>query len=138
MWEIKGKNGVVKASVNGVEFNDEWMVGRYVTVTVESPCPVSFAIGDYLTYRGERFEINYDPGKIKSAPQFEKGDAFKYENVKFNWLADELTRCDFLDVVLGDNQLHFTGLPKFSFYSNVRGLADRIQANLDRAYGKNT
>lgn len=134
MWEIKGKDNETKATIYSVEFDDKWMEESYVTATIESPAPIDFAIGDYLMYRGERFEINYDPGKIKSAPRYEKGDAFKYENVKFNSLADELTRCDFLDVVKGDNQLHFTGLPKFNFYGGVQDLADRIQANLDRAY----
>ena len=139
MWEIKSKNNVVKAIPSTKpEYNGEWMGECYVSVTIESPTPVDFEIGDYLIYRGERFEINYNPGKIKSAPRFAKGDAFKYENVKFNSLADELTRCDFLDVVLNDNQLHFTGLPKFSFYGNVQDLANRMQANLDRTYGKNT
>lgn len=134
MWEIKGKNNQTKTTVYALEYNGIWMGECYVTATIESPTPIDFAIGDYLMYRGERFEINYDPGKIKSAPQFTKGDAFKYESVKFNSLSDELTRCDFLDVVLGDNQLHFTGLPKFSFYGGVQDLANRIQANLNRVY----
>ena len=135
-WEIRGKYNEVKAVVDSVEYNGEWMQERYVTVTIESPAPINFLIGDYLIYRGERFEINYDPGKIKIADAYLTGDAFRYENVKFNSLADELTRCDFLDVVLNDNQLHFTGLPKFSFYGGVKQLADRIQANLDRTHGK--
>ena len=138
MWEIKGKDNQVKATVGSLEYNGEWMGESYVTVTVESPAPVNFEIGDYIIYRDERFEINYNPGKIKSAPRYEKGDAFKYENIKFNSLADELTRCDFLDIVLNDNQLHFTGLPKFSFYGGVKDLANRMQANLDRTYGKGT
>lgn len=133
-WRIKGKNGLRKAVVGELEYNDEWMSQTYVTATVISPVPINFEIGDYIEYRGERFEINYDPSKIKSAPRFAKGDAFKYENIKFNSLADELTRCDFLDVVLADNHLHFTGLPKFSFFGTVQDLAGRIQANLDRAY----
>lgn len=136
MWEIKGKDNQLKATINSLEYNGEWMGESYVTVTVESPAPVNFEIGDYIIYRDERFEINYNPGKIKSAPRYEKGDAFKYENIKFNSLADELTRCDFLDIVLNDNQLHFTGLPKFSFYGGVKDLANRMQANLDRTYGK--
>ena len=138
MWEIKGKNNEVKATVNTLEYNGVWMGQSYVSATIESPTPIDFQIGDYIIYRGERFEINYEPGKIKSAPQYEKGDAFKYENIKFNSFADELTRCEFRDFVLLDNQLHFTGLPKFSFYGNVHTLASRIQANLDRVYGKNT
>lgn len=134
MWEIKGKDNQTKAVIHALEYNGVWMDERYVTLGVESPIPISFAVGDYLTYRGERFEINYDPGKIKSAPPYKKGDAFKYENIKFNSLADELTRCEFLDVVPSGNQLHFTGLPKFPFYGNVQDLAGRIQANLDRAF----
>jgi hypothetical protein len=134
MWEIKGKDNQTKATVYAFEYNGEWMGESYVTITIESPSPINFEIGDYVIYRDERFEINYDPGKIKSAPRYAKGDAFKYENIKFNSLADELTRCDFLDVVLDDNQLHFTGLPKFSFYGGVKDLANRIQANLNRAY----
>ncbi|MEZ3533166.1 MAG: hypothetical protein K1V90_08850 [Muribaculaceae bacterium] len=138
MWEIKGKDNQLKATINSLEYNGEWMGESYVTVTVESPAPINFEIGDYIIYRDERFEINYDPGKIKSAPRYEKEDAFKYENIKFNSLADELTWCDFLDIVLNDNQLHFTGLPKFSFYGGVKDLANRMQANLDRTYGKGT
>ena len=134
MWEIKGKDNQLKATINSLEYNGEWMGESYVTVTVESPAPVNFEIGDYIIYRDERFEINYDPGKIKSAPRYEKGDAFKYENIKFNSLADELTRCDFRDLVLQDNNLHFTSLPKFPFYGGVRDLANRIQANLDKLY----
>lgn len=133
-WDIKGKDNQIKATVNALEYNGEWMGESYVSVTIESPSPIAFAIGDYLIYRGERFEINYDPGKIKSAPQFVKGDAFKYENIKFNSLADELTRCGFRDVVLQDNNLHFTSLPKFTFFGGVQELANRIQANLDKLY----
>lgn len=133
-WDIKGKDNAVKATVDKIEYNGEWMGEVYVTVTVESPAPIAFTIGDYIMYRGERFEINYDPGKIKCAEPYKKGDAFKYENIKFNSLTDELTRCDFLDIVLNDNNLHFTGLPKFTFYGGVQDLANRIQANLNRAY----
>lgn len=139
MWEIRGKENIAKAVARSLEYNGEWLGERYVSATIESPTPIDFRIGDYVVYRGERFEINYDPGKIKSAPRYAKVDAFKYDSIKFNSLADELTRCDFLDVVPGDNGMHFTGLPKFSFYAEtVKELADRIQANLDRAYGKGT
>lgn len=134
-WDIKSKAGVVKATVDALEYSGKWLGECSVTVSVESPTPINFEIGDWLEYRGERFEINYDPSRIKSAPQYTKGDAFKYDNIKLNSLADELTRCDFLDVVMHDNNIHFTGLPKFSFYAaTVKELADRIQANLNRAY----
>ncbi|MCM1223081.1 MAG: hypothetical protein NC548_52375, partial [Lachnospiraceae bacterium] len=136
MWAIKDKTGsTVKCTVGAVEYNGTWMGECYLTVTVESPTPIAFAIGDYIEYRGERFEINYDPTEIKQAKKSSKGDAFKYEQIKFNSLADELTRCDFLDYVKEDNQLHYTGLPTFSFFAaSIQDLADRIQVNLDRLY----
>lgn len=134
MWEIKDKNGFIKAIAHKLEYTGEWMGERYVTVTIESPTPIDFVVGDYLLYRGERFEINYDPAKTKKARQNTIGSAFTYDDIKFNSLADELTRCEFLDVVLNDNELHFTGLPKVDFYGTVRDLADRIQANLNRVY----
>ncbi len=64
MWEIRGKDDVVKGWVGKLEYNDEWMAETYFSVTIESPCLIDFSIGDYIVYRGERFEINYDPGKI--------------------------------------------------------------------------
>ena len=108
---------------------------RYVTATVGSAEPVSFSIGDYLEYRGERFEINYDPTVIKQSEKGEYGNAFEYQNIKFNSLSDELTRCSFLDIVKEDNKIHYTSLGTFSFFcDDVGELADRIQANLDRVY----
>ena len=72
---------------------------------------------------------------VKKAARYKSGEGFVYDNVKFNSASDELTRCDFLDYVKGDNKVHFTSLPNFDFYaSSVQDLADRIQANLDRIY----
>lgn len=135
-WQIKDRNGKqVKATVDSLEYNGKWLGERYVTLSIESPTPIDFMVGDYLDYRGERFEINYDPTVIKSAPSGAKGDAFRYNDIKFNSLSDELTRCDFLDVVLSDNKIHYTTLPNFGFYAEtVKDLADRIQANLNRLY----
>ena len=135
-WTIYDKTGMKEKCVaHSLEYSGSWMGECFVTISIESPSPVDFEIGDFLTYRGERFEINYDPSVIKKAPKNSAGDAFKYDNVKLNSLSDELTRCDFLDYVKEDNNIHFSSLPKFSFYaSSIQDLADRIQANLDRIY----
>lgn len=134
MWEIKRDDTVI-ASTDKLEYHGEWLGESYVTIDVTSPQPIDFKIGDYLVYRGERYEINYDPIVIKSAPVNIKGDSFKYSGIKLNSLADELTRCDFLDIVLHDNNIHYTALPNFRFFAaTVQELADRIQANLNRAY----
>ena len=144
VYKIYHKDGSILSDANGkeievhsIEYNGTWMGECFVTVTFENEAPISFSIGDYIEYRGERFEINYDPGKIKCASKGSYGGAFKYDSVKFNALSDELVRCDMLDLVLYDNNLHYTALPQFAFYvESLDDLLDRIQANLDELYGK--
>lgn len=143
-YKIYHKNGSILADANGkeievhsIEYNGTWMGECFVTATFENEAPIYFSIGDYIVYRNERFEINYDPGKIKCSSRNTYGGAFKYDNVKFNALSDELVRCDMLDLVLYDNNLHYTALPQFVFYvESLDDLLDRIQANLDELYGK--
>lgn len=142
-WEIIHTDGGILKDENGnevtiksLEYNGSWMGECFVTASFKSPAPISFKIGDYLTYRGEVFEINYDPGKIKQSRRNKHGEAFIYENVKFNAKQDELARTEFLDIVLHDNQIHYTSLTKFSFYvSSLDDLLDRIQANLNEQWG---
>ena len=142
-WEIIHTDGGILKDENGnevtiksLEYNGSWMGECFVTASFKSPAPISFKIGDYLIYRGEVFEINYDPGKIKQSRRNEYGEAFIYENVKFNAKQDELARTEFLDIVLHDNQIHYTSLTKFSFYvSSLDDLLDRIQANLNEQWG---
>ena len=142
-WIIKHSDGSPLKDTNGndittktLEYSGSWMGECFVTITFNSPVPISFKIGDYLTYRGEVFEINYDPGKIKQSRRNEHGEAFVYNNVKFNAKQDELARTEFLDIVLHDNNIHYTSLTKFSFYaSSLDDLLDRIQANLNEQWG---
>lgn len=138
-WIVYSKDGLTeRCSVKSLEYNGEWMGKCNVSVTIPSPSPIDFEIGDFLEYRGERFEINYDPSVIKQSSRETYGEGFKYENVIFNSLSDELTRCDFLDYVPSDNQIHYSSLPNFSFFADdVRKLAERIQVNLDRIYKGN-
>lgn len=136
MWSVYDKTGTIKRCVvEGLSYNGTFMGESYVSFNFNSPFPVSFEVGDYLEYRGERFVLNYTPSAVKNSNSMETGNAFEYRDVKMNSIADELTRCDFLDVVLADNHVHFTSLSKFSFYAaTVKDLADRIQANLNRLY----
>ena len=135
-WTIYDKTGLTKkAEIKELEYNGEFMGESYVSFSVKSFSPIDFEMGDKLTYRGEEYTLNYDPTVVKKAARYKSGEGFVYDNVKFNSASDELTRCDFLDYVKGDNKVHFTSLPNFDFYaSSVRDLADRIQANLDRLY----
>lgn len=143
-WNIYHKEGTKLTDVNddevvvhGLQYSDKWMGDCFLTIDFKNNAPINFKIGDYIIYRGERFELNYEPGKDKKARLNTYGEGFVYESVKFNALQDELSRSEFLDVVLNDNELHYTALPKFSFYvESLDDLLDRIQANLDEQIGK--
>lgn len=143
-WNIYHKDGTKLTDVNddevvvhGLQYSDKWMGDCFLTVDFKNNAPINFKIGDYIIYRGERFELNYEPGKDKKSSLNTYGEGFVYDSVKFNALQDELSRSEFLDVVLNDNELHYTALPKFSFYvESLDDLLDRIQANLDEQIGK--
>lgn len=134
-WIIYDKNGLAKCEARRLEYSGEFLGACSVSVNITSPTPIGFELGDWLEYRGERFELNYDPSVVKESFSDTYGEGFQYENIVFNSLADELTRCDFLDYVPKDNELHYSSLPTFSFFADsITKLADRIQANLDRVY----
>lgn len=143
-WNIYHKDGSKLTDVNGeqitvhgLEYSDSWMGECFLTINFKHETPIDFQIGDYIVYRNERFELNYEPGKDKQARPDTYGEGFLYDSVKFNALQDELSRAEFLDVVLNDNELHYTALPKFPFYvQTLDDLLDRIQANLDEQIGK--
>lgn len=124
--------------VRSLTYNGEWMGECSVSIPIENEAPIKFSIGDYLIYRNERFELNYDPGKAKRGHKNALGDSFKYQDIKFNSLSDELARAEFLDVVLNDNELHYTALPVFQFYvESLDDLLDRLQACMNEQVGEN-
>lgn len=132
---IYGSDGTAKAEASKIEYEGAWLGTRKISVDVVSPVPIEFANGDYLDFRGERFTLRYKPSVSKTASSGAKGNAFAYETMIFYSYADELTRCEFRDVVLEDNNIHYTSLPKFSFYcQTAQDFADRLKANLDILY----
>ena len=65
-YEILDKTGKNKrCTVTSLEYNGEFMGESYVLCKVESEVPIDFQTGDYLEYRGEKYEINYDPSVLK-------------------------------------------------------------------------
>ena len=129
---IYDKDGNAKARPESLEYSGEYMGECFVQVTVKSRFAVYFEVGDYIDYRGERFYLNYIPACKLANEEF----PYQYENMKFDSVSDELVRCTFKDVVIGDNEVHWTGMNTFSFYADsVKNLAERIQANLDFVYG---
>lgn len=131
--QIYTKKGQKRCVATSIEYTGEWMSECFVTFDVYSPTPIEFEIGDYLDYRGERFVLHYEPSVTKVAESGKAGNAYRYEGIKFQSLAEEMVNADFLDYVLNDNNVHYSGLSDFSFYAEtVQDLADRLQANMDR------
>lgn len=143
VWKIYHKDGTILKDANGnnidirsLEYSDAWMGECYLTVTFRHETPIVFMMGDYIIYRNEKFVLNYEPGQDKKARFNTYGDGFVYDSVKFNSLQNELSDAEFFDVVLNDNELHYTTLPKFQFYvETLDDLLDRIQANLNEQIG---
>lgn len=65
---VYSRDGEIQRCVaDRLEYNGEFMGACSVNISVTSPTPIDFEVGDYLMYRGERFEINYDPTELKQA-----------------------------------------------------------------------
>lgn len=129
--EFDGKGKIVYQDT--FEYVGKWMGECHLTISIKSPYPIDFQIGDYIEYRGEKFTINYDPTVIKKARRGTYGEGFVYDSIKFNSYSNELTMMLFHDWVLNDNKVHYTSLPAFSFYAkDVDDLVDRLQACADR------
>jgi len=118
---------------DSLEYTGTWMGECFLTVSVKSAAPIDFHIGDYITYRDEKFFINYDPSVIKKARKDTYGEGFTYDGIKFNSRQSELSDIMFLDYVLGDNNIHYTSLPTFPFFANdIDDFCDRLQVNTNR------
>lgn len=145
-WRIYDKSGNVlhesNTEYNGdgkevlddsPEYSGKWMGDCFLTVSIKSPYPINFQIGDYIVYRDEKFVINYDPSIIKKSSRGSYGEGFVYDNIKFNAISYELTDVKFHDWVLAGNKIHYSSLPNFSFYAtDFNDLVDRLQACTDR------
>jgi len=130
---VYSKGGTQLYATDQYKYTGSFMSDRSVSLNAESPVMINFLPDDYVNFRGERFVLDYTPTAKKIASAGSIGNAFSYELV-FVPFSHELRKCDFLDVVLGDNNLHYTGLSKVEFTGNVQMLAGRIQANLNRLY----
>lgn len=151
-----GGTAKVRAVVNKWKFQDTMMGEQYVLFNITSEKPIYWAVGDYCIFRGEVFTLNYVPSVTQKASRGEAGDAYTYENVKFEARQEELTRCLMLDITpstgkyvaaLGTN---YTGSSAFQLFCGEKSgsvdgvtvtmtavcvLVAKIQANLDRMYG---
>ena len=133
-YKVYSRNGsTVRCTLNKVEYNGSFMDERSVSASVESPTPINFEIYDYITYRGEKFELDYKPTSIKVSSSNTSGNAYSYELI-FVSLKYELERCEMRDLVPYDNGIVYPTPLTIEFTGTAQKLAERIQACLDVMY----
>ena len=113
---------------------------------IASPMPIDWAVGDYVGYESGSTIIPYYPRTghkytLYSIPQVKRqarnrtyGAAFVYQGVQFYDASYLLTLVPFRDLVASDNQVHFSTQPQIAVFTNVSGIAERLQACLDVDY----
>ena len=142
-YNINDKFGGLRCSVVSLEFIGKWMENSHINVTVNSPGPIPFALGDYIDYRGVRYVLNELPNVTRQHANLASINSVVYENIRFDSPLSDLKHCMFLDCIDDSNisvsskkQL-YSNSPNFDFFcADVTTLAERIQINLNRLYGK--
>lgn len=146
-WNIYRKDGSElldrsgsPVTVHGLSYNGKLMGEEFVTVSVKSPVVIDWAIGDRLYYRGRTYVLSTTPSVQKQARVKSVGNAIIYDSVKFSSLAgDEMTRCEFRDIVLGEQDGHYNfAAQQFAFHCvSLIDFSNRVKANLMRMWRAN-
>ena len=131
----KGTADEVRCAVTELRLSETFMDVPQLSVKVVSPTPITFEIGDYITYdyNGVTYTLRSIPEAAKNARPSTYGEAFVYNLVFYSPMWD-LRNAPFLDLVLYDNGQHFTSMPDVTTYEDVYGIAARVQANMDNMY----
>lgn len=133
-YKVYDSNGSTeRCTLDKVEYSGSFMDRRVVNATVDTPVPLAFDVGDYITYRGERFELDYQPSATKNSSSGNQSDSFRY-NLQFVSCKYELERCMMRDIVPGDNGIVYPTPLSIEFTGTASKLAERIQSCLDLMY----
>lgn len=130
-WVIYDKTGLIqRAEVKELEYSGQWMGERYCIAKLSSSATIPFEIGDYITFRGEKFFLSHIP-TVKKVSSFQ----YDYE-LRLDSLQIELEWVEFRDLVPADNGVVYPTPLEISFTGSVKYLVERIQACLDAFYGE--
>lgn len=133
-YKVYDSNGSTeRCTLDKVEYSGSFMDRRVVNATVDTPVPLAFDVGDYIAYRGERFELDYLPSATKNSSSGNQSDSFRY-SLQFVSCKYELERCMMRDIVPGDNGIVYPTPLSIEFTGTASKLAERIQSCLDLMY----
>ena len=133
-FEIKSKDGLSVRFSGKPVYNGSYLKPSSLTFSeVNSPTPIAWEVGDYVDYprTGMRYSLYNIPQPTKRARKGSRGDAFSYSGVQFFAATKELEIALFKDLVISDNNIHFSTSPDVATFENVEGIARRIQSCMD-------
>ena len=133
-FKIYSKDGQTVRYEGCPKYNGTYLKVSYLEFSsIASPTPIAWQVGDYVDYprTGLRYTLRSIPSVRKRAKSGQTGDAFVYQNVQFMAQTQDLAVAPFIDLVPGDNGVHFSTQSAVSTFENAYGIAARIQACLD-------
>lgn len=133
-FKIYSKDGQTVRYEGLPRYNGTYLKVSYLEFSsIASPTPIVWQVGDYVDYprTGLRYTLRSIPSVRKKAKSGQTGDAFVYQNVQFMAQTQDLAVAPFIDLVPGDNGVHFSTQSAVSTFENAYGIAKRIQACLD-------
>lgn len=133
-FKIYSKDGQTVRYEGCPKYNGTYLKVSYLEFSsIASPTPIVWQVGDYVDYprTGLRYTLRSIPSVRKKAKSGQTGDAFVYQNVQFMAQTQDLAVAPFIDLVPGDNGVHFSTQSAVSTFENAYGIAARIQACLD-------
>lgn len=136
-FKIISKDGSSVKYEGKLRYIGSYLKPSYVEFSeISSSTPINWEIGDYVDYSrtGMRYRLYSVPQVVKNARAGSHGNAFSYTNVQFFAATKELEIALFRDLVLGDNNMHFSTSPDVATFEDVAGIARRIQACMDDLY----
>lgn len=133
-FSIKSKNGNVTRAIGSPVYQGAYLKPGYLEFAeISSPVPIEWQAGDYVDYSrtGLRYKLYNTPKSRKQGEQNKYGASFVYENVQFFDICKELELAPFVDLVPGDNLIHFSTQNAVAFIGTPANVAERIEACLD-------
>lgn len=103
---------------------------------ISSPVPIDWEVGDNVFYdrTGLTYRLYSIPQPKKQARRGSYGASFVYSGVQLYADTKQLEIAPFRDIVLFDNQIHFSTQQNIATFEAVDGIARRIQACMDDLY----
>lgn len=120
------------------KYNGSYGKPAYLDLTINSPTPIPFEVGNSILYRdGRTYRLYSVPEPKKQARSGGAGDAFVYQNLQFFDQSKELENILFVDRVKNSSGYFFSSRQNLSTYENLTGIINRIQACLNEQSGEN-